>query len=289
MIRVYILLSAVLFACKKPSNVEGQPLFEKGVSQGKVSTKLEEASGLVASISNPGYLWTINDSGNPAEVFLLDEKAEIVMTCKLEKIKNRDWEDIALGPADEAGRSYLYVGEIGDNEAKYKYKYLYKFVEPTFEDDKKMSIDKIDTIVITLPDGRRDMESFTIDQTSGDMYFVSKREKEVNVYVVPAHLQQTDTLVPEKILSLPFHNVVAADISPDGNEWLIKTYDEILYWQRSDSLSIIEMLKKKPIKLPYKPEPQGESVAWSRDAKGYFTVSESKDGEKAKLYYYKRH
>ncbi|MEQ8425579.1 MAG: hypothetical protein RIA63_12770, partial [Cyclobacteriaceae bacterium] len=190
---------------------------------------------------------------------------EIVLTCKLMNIKNREWEDISKGPGPNDSTKYLYIGEIGDNDAKYDSKYLYRVVEPTFKGDKKISIEEIETFVINLPDGKRDMETITIDQTTGDLYLISKREENVNVYLARAStLVPGDTLVPEKIGILPFHNVVAANFSQDSKEILIKTYDEIYYWNRPDSLSIQQVLQNDPIKLNYRSEPQGESIAWCR-------------------------
>jgi hypothetical protein len=69
---------------------------------------------------------------------------------------------------------------------------------------------------------------------------------------------------------------------------LLKTYDEIYYWKRPDSLSIIQTLLTDPIKLNYKREPQGECVAWTLDGDGFYTLSESVDNEKASLYFYKK-
>lgn len=264
-------------------------LFEKGSIRGKVSFDLEEASGLVASYANPDYLWTVNDSGNPAEIFLINGKGEIVMVCKLEKAHNRDWEDITIGPGANEDTKYLYVGEIGDNDAKYDYKYLYRLAEPVFNKDKKITLDKYDTLVISLPDGKRDMESITIDESTGDLYMISKREEQVNLYYVSASaLIPNDTIVPNKIGVLPFHNVVAVDFTANAREILIKTYDEIYYWNRPDSLSIQQILMTEPILLNYKREPQGESIAWTLDGDGFYTLSESVDNEKAKLYFYKR-
>lgn len=263
-------------------------LFEKAENRGKVSDNLEEASGLVASYNNPGKLWTLNDSGNPSEIFLLNDKGEIEMTCKL-KVHNRDWEDITIGPGPDDSTKYLYIGEIGDNEAKYDYKYLYRVVEPTFHGEKKISINKWDTLVIDLPDGKRDMESITIDQVTGDLYLFSKREENINIYRSLANtLIPGDTLVPEKLGTLPFHNVVAVDFTLDSKEILIKTYDEIYYWNRSDSLSIQQVLLQDPILLNYKREPQGESVAWSLDGGGFYTLSETTKDTIGKLYFYKR-
>lgn len=265
-------------------------LFEKARACGEVSIKLEEASGLTASYSNSGYLWTINDSGNAAEIFLIDDKAKIAMTCKLTGIKNRDWEDITIGPGPCENSKYLYVGEIGDNEAKYEYKYLYRLPEPIFDGtEQNRLIEKIDTLVISLPDGKRDMESMVIDQTTGDLYLISKREENVNVYYVTAHqLIPGDTIVPEKIETLQFHNVVAVDFTADASELLLKTYDEIYYWKRPDSLSIQEVLSTKPVRLDYESEPQGESLAWTVEGDGFYTLSESVDKKSAQLYFYKR-
>ncbi len=290
MIPRYLILSLafLLLFCQRTKPARSG-LFETGDSRGKVSLDLEEASGLSASKANPGYLWTLNDSGNSAEIFLIDDRGDIVLTCKLKHGDNRDWEDIAVGPGPEVEGSYVYIGEIGDNDAKYDLKYIYRLPEPQLGKKEKISIDEFDTLIIKLPDGARDMESMTIDQTSGDIYLISKREKNVNVYILAASQQvKHDTLIPTKIATLPYYNVVAADFSLDGSELILKTYDEILYWKKPDSLSIQQVLLTRPILLNYKPEPQGEALAWSLDGSGFYTLSESVDGERAKLYFYKR-
>ncbi len=287
MLRI-ILSFIILFSSCRSREVKSD-LFSKADRRGKVSWDLEEVSGLVASQINPGYLWAINDSGNPAEIFLIDDKAKIVMTCKLKKIDNRDWEEIALGPGPDSTVNYLYVGEIGDNEAKYEYKYLYRLPEPLFVKDEKISISDFDTLVVVLPDGARDMESMAIDHMTGDYYLFSKREENINVYRVPKmNLLHSDTLRPKKLTTLPYHNTVAVDFSFDGSELLLKTYDEIYYWKKPDSLSIAQTLLTNPIKLNYKREPQGESLAWTLNGNGFYTLSESVDNEKANLYFYKK-
>ncbi len=263
-------------------------LFTKGTSKGKVFRKLEEASGLAASMVNPGYLWTHNDSGNPAEVFLINEKAETVLTCKLEKGLNRDWEDIAVGPGSTRGTHYLYIGEIGDNNARHKYKYLYRFDEPVLGLKKEIEITDFETLVIQLPNGKRDMESIAVDHTTGDFYFISKREEQVIIYRALFPLTPADTIVPQIIGTLPYHNVVAADFSLDADELLIKTYEEILYWKRAKNQALDQVLLSPPTKLTYHHEPQGEAIAWALDGSGFYTLSESTKQERAHLYFYKR-
>lgn len=243
----------------------------------------------MASISNPGYLWTINDSGNPSEIFLLDHDGDIKLTCKLKKINNRDWEDIAIWRDPKDSLVYLYVGEIGDNEARYALKYIYRLEEPLLEKEDKISIDKFDTLIIKLPDALRDMEAMTIDHSTGDLYMVSKREQNVNVYLLDHNSTlKRDTLVPSIITTIPYFNTVAIDFSFDSKEILLKTYDEIYYWKKPDSVSIAKTLNSPPIRLDYKKEPQGESLAWNLDGSGFYTLSESTNHSRARLYYYKK-
>jgi hypothetical protein len=271
----------IIVSCSKKDS-----LFESQQSVGTVSKKLREASGLVASISNPGYYWTINDGRNPSEIFLLDEKAQVVMSCKLRNIANRDWEDISIGPGPEKGINYLYVADIGDNDAKYPFKLLYRIREPEFS-EKEMEIQKIDTLVFSLPDGPRDTEAFMVDPLTNYFYIVSKREQSVRLYEIKFPVAD-DTLQLDEVGRLPFNNIVAANISADGSEVLMKNYRDIYYWKRIGNESLLDLLRREPIQLNYSPEPQGEAIAWKRDGSGFFTLSESVGDRGGNLFFYKR-
>src|SRR5688500_3946663 len=71
-VKTMILLLLVL-ACQPERTKPEQKT--SGIALGRVDERLAEASGLVASIINPGFLWTLNDSRNPAEIFLIDQQA----------------------------------------------------------------------------------------------------------------------------------------------------------------------------------------------------------------------
>lgn len=271
----------VLVGCTKPKAT----LFKNGEPLGKVSKRLEEASGLAASINNPGYFWTINDSGNPAEVFLLDDHANIKLVCQLTRATNRDWEEIRI--ASDSDKNYLYVADIGDNRAEHDLKFIYRFEEPVLTKAKKLIIENIDTLIIKMPDGKRDTESLMIDPLTHDLYVLSKREDSIGLYLSRYPFSK-DTLVLDKILTMPFHNIVSGDISADGQEILLKTYDEIYYWKRSVNDNISELLIKEPIELPYRREKQGEAITWALDGSGFYTLSESPEGHWAQLMFYKR-
>jgi hypothetical protein len=251
--------------------------------------RLEEVSGMAASVNNPGLLWAHNDSGNSAEIFLVDDSLNIKLTCKLLGIDNRDWEDIAVGPGPESGKRYIYVADIGDNEEKHKLKFVYRFEEPTFQQqEKEVEISAVDKITFQLPDKKKDAEALLIDPQSKDLFIISKREDPVYVYKLKYPYSTTEEITAAKILSLPFGKIVAADISPDGKEILMKNYHQIFYWRSASINSIDNMLKQLPEEIAYEAEPQGESIAWARDGSGFYTLSEKNPNKKSYLYFYKR-
>jgi len=285
---VILLLTGICHLIQAQDFVVNDKLFTKGKDKGQIDKRLVEASGLVASYQNPGCLWSLNDSGNPAEVFLIDSTASIKLVCKLQGIKNRDWEDIAIGPGPKPGKKYVYVAEIGDNNGVYSYKYIYRFEEPSKKNGTEQTITNVETLVIKFPDGKRDTETLMIDPSSNDLYIISKREEKVNVYF-QKYPYPKDTLKLSKVLSLPFNWVTAGSISQDGREVLIKNYPSIYYWKRTNEKSLVELLAKNPIEIPYDPEPQGEAICFTNDKSGFYTLSESRAGKPlVQLKFYKR-
>lgn len=266
-------------------------IFEQGVIAGILdSKKIDEASGMASSRTHPGLLWTHNDSGDKARIFLIDSLGKYRATVWLNGIINRDWEDIAVGPGPEKDKTYVYIGEIGDNLAKYEYKYIYRFPEPLiFSQDTTFELDQMDSIKFKLPDGFRDCEALMIDPSTKDIYIFSKREPAINLYRLPYPQSTTEIMIAEKVLEgLPFTLIVAADWSADGKEILIKDYEQVYYWRRSNNEPIAELLKTQPILLPYHQEPQGESITFDYWGKGYYTLSEKAKGVKPALMFYKR-
>lgn len=288
--RVFFVCFILFLACGRPSQkVEiRDDLFTEGETLGKVGKRLEEASGLVASLNNVDHYWSHNDSGNPPEIFLIDQQASIKLICRIEGIKNRDWEDIAIGAGPKEGMTYVYIGDIGDNRAEYPVKFIYRFEEPVFTGQTELIISDYDTLIVKLPDAVRDSEALTIDPISNDMILVSKREDSVRVYQVNYYKDKHDTLLAQRIAILPLHNINAADVSANGMEVLMKDYDRIYYWKRESTESIGELLSKKPIRLPYRNGPQDEAIAWKRDGSGFFTLGETVKGNGGNLVLHKR-
>lgn len=249
--------------------------------------KLVEISGLAMSVANPGLFWTHNDSGNPAIVYLVDENLKVRLSCRLEGVRNRDWEDIAVGPGPDKTKRYVYVADIGDNDARHEVKRIYRFEEPRLTDQGgEIRITSFDTITFSLEDGMKDTETIMIHPRTHDIYLVSKREKPVYVYQLKYPFGD-DTLTARKVVSLPLTQIVAGNFSPDGREVVMKNYDNIYYWNLAGK-PLEEALKEAPGVLNYTDEPQGEAIAFNLDGSGFYTLSEKIRGEKTYLYYYAR-
>ena len=260
---------------------------------------LREASGLVASRAHPGVLWAHNDSWDGPSLYALTTDGRHLGTYTLIGAEARDWEDLAIGPGPEAGVDYLYVGDIGDNDAQQDLKYVYRVAEPAVDSGQAPTetlLTGVSKMTLRYPDGPSDAETLLVDPLTGDLYVITKRSTDVAIYRAASPIPTSDVIVMERAgtLSLPRvagapaagQGAVGGDISPSGLEVLLKTYAAVYYWHRG---SVAEALFAHPYQtLPYVPEPQGEAIAWAADGSGYFTLSEEPRSIPATLYFYPR-
>ena len=288
---VFFLCVLTINCCSpKKNSAQTSTAFLPGKKLAELTNKkLHEVSGLTASIANPGLLWTHNDSGNNAEIYLIDKETNIKQTYKLEGVDNRDWEDIAIGPGPDSSKHYLYVAEIGDNLAIHPCKFVHRFEEPVFSTGKqKIHIKDFDKIAFKLGDVNKDTEALMVDPKTADLYIISKWNQPVDIYKIKYPYSTADTLTAIKVGSLPLTKITAADISSDGNEILIKSYSHIYYWKNNGNQTIPELLNQPPQELAYEEEPQGEAITWDVNDSGFYALSELNKGKKSYLYFYKR-
>jgi len=256
---------------------------------------LNEASGLAMSRRYTNVLWSHNDSGDESRIYAMSMQGKHLGIFQLKDIEAIDWEDIACGPGPVTGTSFVYVADMGDNKAKRKIKYIYRFQEPEIKQPvpKKIHwITTFDRFAFKYPDGRRDAETLLIEPNSCDLYIVSKREEQVGVYRL-MYPQSTQAInYAEKIATLPFTWAAGGDISPDGNELLVKTESIVYYWKKENQASINAFFETPNlVSVPYVQELQGEAICWFRQAMGYFTVSEEPwrlENNAAHLFFYPR-
>jgi len=255
------------------------------------SGRIDEASGLADSRTIRGYLWVHNDSGNPAELFLLSHDGKDLRSYPTPGMENRDWEDISIGPGPTTGVSYVYVADFGNNNANPDVTTYTIYRVPELRSlNAGFEASTVETIKYRYPDGPHDAETLLVDPKTKDIFIVSKDFTGASLYRLPFPQATNEVITAE--LAGPVPGVVLAtggDVSADGREVIVRTYSNVYYWKRIDKETIGQMLTQKPLKtLPYQLEPQGEAVSFDADMNGYFTLSEKRQGLPVTLNYYKR-
>jgi hypothetical protein len=278
-------LMSLSFSCASFARSDA---FAAGRTMGVVrSDSLSELSGLAASRRNPGVLWVHNDSGEAPRIYAINEKAELLSACTVQGACNRDWEDIAVAPGPDPNRSYLYIGDTGDNAAKYPEVVVYRVPEPKVDAAAPfapMTTGPADAIRLTYPDGPRDAETLIVDPLTRDLYIISKREMVPRVYraAYPQSLTQQSKL--EQVATLPFGLFpTGGDVSPDGRRVLVRGMFSAAIWERPAKEPLWHAFSGPAKTIPLAHEPQGEAICFDRRGEGYFTISE---GEHPTLYYF---
>ncbi|MGL4632142.1 MAG: PE-PGRS family protein [Leadbetterella sp.] len=253
------------------------------------NSRFQEASGIAASTSIDNSIWVIEDSsgdpGIPSGIHLVNSNG-VYRRYYPFNFTNKDWEDLAVGPGPEAGQSYIYIGDIGDNKKERDDNRIYRLLEPKLEES---SVERVDQIRYRYSTGQKyNSETLLLDPQTRDLYIITKEEFNVLVFRISYPQSVTEINNAEFMGTIPYTAVVGGSISAKGDEVLLKTYFSVLYWKRKEKESIYELLKRNSDLNPkYVQEPQGESIAWDKNASGYYTLSESLENPQAqKLYYY---
>lgn len=252
--------------------------------------ELVEISGLVASGAHDDVLWAHNDSGDAPRLFAMSEDGAALGTYAVEGAEAVDWEDVGVGPGPDDDRSYLYVGDIGDNAAGRNDIMVYRVPEPeAMPDGTAGTLAGAEALELTYPDGPADAEALLVDPTTGDLFIVTKvingtstvlhanaADLTAGAPIALAAVGEVSVTDPGPVESAPFPGtlVTAADVSPDGSIVLLRTYKQVLAFARPDDGTITDALAGEPCVAPSVGEPQGEAVAFSGAGDAYLTASE---------------
>ena len=272
--------------------------FADAVTNGIVDIpRLTEASGIAASRVNPGVLWTENDAGNAAVVYAIDSQGRNLGTYALPS--NTDNEDIGVGPGPVTNVSYLYVADIGDNNSDRSHIELYQIPEPavyfsqTNNPVSKSAMSGMRTITLTYPDGAHDAEAEFLDPVTGDWFVLTKDKTTSGIYTAPKSLLDlTDNITLTFAGTLAFDKPNGADISPLGDEILVRQENFAQIFLRTNGQSIISALAESSNGIPVVGEaggePNGEAIGFDYYGGGYFTLSDSEPDGVQPLYYFAR-
>ncbi|HTN06963.1 hypothetical protein [Agriterribacter sp.] len=289
--KIFLFLLCIAFSLPAPAQ-DSIPVTIKGKLNADIN---DETSGIAASSINKGLLYIHNDSGDTSRFFLIgtDGVLKAIYTFKANPlIKNgvTDCEDIAVGRGPK-GKPYVYIGDIGDNNAKRKYITVYRIKEPKLKSSAKIftGYANADPLYLKYPDGARDAETLMVDPVEKLFYIISKREDSVSVYTAPLLFKRNDTVILTKRATLFFEGgnsgkwISGGDISANGSQVLVKSYLKVYYWKRRAKEPVWQLLMTPPREMPYKAEQQGEAIGFTMEGKGYYTISE---GMHPEVYYY---
>ncbi|MFC0516355.1 hypothetical protein ACFFGT_19250 [Mucilaginibacter angelicae] len=272
-------------------------LLDKQDITGTLNNKeMDEISGIAASGISPDIYYVHNDSGDTSRFFAITNGGKLKSTIyfkgdKANGLGVHDCEDIDVGPGPEKGKSYVYLGDIGDNAQNRPYITIYRMAEKKSWATGNAATANTEAVRADFkyPDGAKDAETMMIDPIDKQLIIVSKRSDTVAVYTSPLKYKANETIVLTKRCKLffpgfkPFKWITAGDISKDGQQVLLKSYDKVYYWRRQHNEPIWETMVRKPQELTYKVEKQGEAIGFQADGKGYYTTSE---GVFAPIYHY---
>jgi len=253
-------------------------------------TTLSEASAAAASRAQPGVIWTLNDSGNPAWIYAVDSAGHTLGIFRVEGANNFDWETLTLSPCP-AG-TCLIIGDTGDNPETRPSVKLYRIPEPRVGGalpGELVATAAAETLSVRYPSGPHDVEAMYAD-AAGDLYFVSKgRSKGILLFRLPASAWTAGgSAVPAFVDSLPIapdisigHWVSDAALSPDGRRVAVRTYSAVFFFAVGTGGRLTPDQGRECFFGML--EPQGEGITWLDDTRLLLT-SESSSTRRGTLY-----
>lgn len=259
------------------------------------SPAVNEASGLAISSANPGFMWIINDSGGTPDIHLAGTDGTDRGKVTLADTRNIDWEDLASFTLDD--QNYLLVADTGDNDSKRKSCTLHIVREPALPADGQILAGTVVPawrIQFHYEGGPRDCEAVAVDTKAGNIILVSKRTQPPEVYQLPLRdtgksgLLTARKLGPTEVRSpldelIPFRDQpTGLDITADNTLAAVVTYAGVFLFPRKPGESWADAFAKPPTALQPHLLGQAESVAFSKDGRTIYSLSEGRDSPVAR-------
>ncbi len=172
-VRIIVMIYLITVSCACASgNADTHP-YRVGVLE---NDAIDESSGLAASRIHPDILWTLNDSGSKPVLFAVSTTGADSGQITIMDADNRDWEDLAAFKYRQ--KSYLAIGDVGDNAGRRDFCTIYVIEEPKAIGKQIRDRTKVKSawrIDFRYEDGPRDCESIAVDTAGQRILLLSKR------------------------------------------------------------------------------------------------------------------
>lgn len=296
---VFVILSAsvaaIFSACSMTPSARSQTSrtasYDAPKTTGKIAdSEIKESSGIAASKCQPNVFWTHNDSDDKAFLFALDKSGAKLGTWTVPNAANFDWEDVALFK-DSAGKCFIYIGDIGDNQSVRDEHVIYRVVEPkagpenaSYNKQQPLSTEPAEALRFVYPDSRHNAETLLVHPTTGDIYVVTKRVSgPAGVYRLKANFRNGDAVIAEKVSNLtvpaiPNGFLTGGDFSPDGKRLVICDYSGAYeFTLPENSKDLNDIWSQEPESIVVGSRKIGEAVTYSPDGNSIILTSEGKN------------
>jgi hypothetical protein len=265
---------------------------------------LKESSGIAVSRSQPGVLWSHNDSGDRPNLYAVDISGKLLAKITVANALARDWEDITLGPCP-AGmpaegplprEGCLYIADTGDNDQILESVTIYVVVEPRIEPGiASYRPAPARWFHYRYPNGPNDAEALAI-LPNGDLTIVSKgRTGSIDFFGLSATsvagaIESGDTVEVRfsgntGIAPDPGRGrlVTGAALSPDATTLAVRTYYQVYFFgvDRAGGQNRFRSIGS-PCFLG-DAEPQGEAIDYL-DANTLLLTSETSRGRRGTIH-----
>jgi len=258
---------------------------------------LTESSGAAASATQPGVLFTINDSGNEPLLYATDSTGADRGVWRVAGARNDDWEAIAVAscgnaahesPAPPDGSSCVYIGDTGDNEARRTTRTIYRLPEPTARPaDVVSATARAERLVYEYSDGPHDVEAMYV-APDGDVFLISKRPiksasgelRQALLFRLPAEAWQASTPARAELVdSLSMvpgsafgRTITDAALAPDNRHLAVRTYTQVFIFETDTATGRVNTQVAPAICNLAGLSIEGEGVTWS-DAAGILLLT----------------
>lgn len=255
---------------------------------------LPENSAAAMSRTQPGVLFTINDSGNEPVLFAIDTTGAPQGAWRVRGAKNVDWESASVGPCEPSSPAEcVYIGDTGDNDGALPERSIYRVAEPAALPQGATSAVAAVRLDYVYPDGPHDVEAMYV-APNGDAFLITKRpSKDTAGRLRPAPVYRLAAAAwkgaaratAERVDSLdivpgsaPLRVITDAALSPDGHHLAVRTYMQV-YVFASDSATgrVDHRIAPSVCNIVSLGEAQGEGITWADNTGRFVLTSEGRE------------
>lgn len=285
-----LFLVAIVFAYSRHQTPEQNTDYQEPVQLATLENQaINESSGIAGSRRNKDIFWTHNDSGDDAFVYAIDRQGKHRGVWRVTGASAQDWEDLASWKDAKSGKSYLYIGDIGNNSKKREFLTVYRIVEPLVQPENSAmtkqnpaETEAAEALKVKYPEGNFDAETLMIHPQTGDLYIVTKMMGAAAIVFkvkAPFMQQKEATLVQVAEVQVPNQYkgfLTGGDISPDGHHVVLCDYLSAFEITLPDKKGVaFDEVWKQPLQvINLGKRKQGESICYSADGMSLLATSE---------------